>query len=110
MPRYNVMAIARPRWRTSCATSPPTSARRGSANALSPGPIKTLAAAGVPGFRTMLSYSEKVAPLRDLVSQEDVGNVAAFLASDWGKQITGETIYIDGGYHILGLTATEEDL
>lgn len=111
MPRYNVMAIAKAALenivRYLAADLGPQGIR---VNALSPGPIKTLAAAGVPGFRTMLSYSEKVAPLRDLVSQEDVGNVAAFLASDWGKQITGETIYIDGGYHILGLTATEEDL
>jgi enoyl-[acyl-carrier protein] reductase I len=58
----------------------------------------------------MLHYSEKVSPLRDSITQENVGNVAAFLASDWGAQITGETIYVDGGYHVLGLTATEDDL
>jgi enoyl-[acyl-carrier protein] reductase I len=57
----------------------------------------------------MLHYSEKISPLRRLVTQEDVGNAAVFLASDWSQQITGETLYIDGGYNILGLTASEED-
>ena len=111
MPRYNVMAIAKAALenivRYLAADLGPQGIR---VNTLSPGPIKTLAAAGVPGFRSMLSHSEKVAPMRTLVSQEDVGNAAAFLASDWAKQITGETLYIDGGYNILGLTATEEDL
>lgn len=111
MPRYNVMAIAKAALenivRYLAADLGPEGIR---VNTLSPGPIKTLAAAGVPGFRTMLKYSEKVSPLRSLVTQEDVGNVAVFLASDAGRQITGETLYIDGGYHILGLTVTDEDL
>jgi enoyl-[acyl-carrier protein] reductase I len=111
MPRYNVMAVAKAALenivRYLAADLGPQGIR---VNALSPGPIKTLAAAGVPGFRLMLSYSEKVAPLRSQVTQEDVGNVAVFLASDWGRQVTGETVYIDGGYHILGLTMTGEDL
>lgn len=111
MPRYNVMAIAKAALenivRYLAADLGPQGIR---VNTLSPGPIKTLAAAGVPGFRTMLNYSEKVSPMRQLVTQDDVGNAAAFLASDWAKQITGETLYIDGGYNILGLTATEEDL
>ena len=110
VPRYNVMAIAKAALenivRYLAADLGPQGVR---VNALSPGPIKTLAAAGVPGFRTMLKYSEKITPLRSQITQEDVGNVATFLASDWGRQVTGETIYIDGGYHILGLTATEED-
>ncbi|HML25068.1 MAG TPA: enoyl-ACP reductase [Aggregatilinea sp.] len=111
MPRYNVMAIAKAALenivRYLAADLGPQGIR---VNTLSPGPIKTLAAAGVPGFRTMLNYSEKVSPMRELVTQEDVGNAAAFLASDWAKNITGETLYIDGGYNVLGLTATEEDL
>jgi len=111
MPRYNVMAIAKSALenivRYLAADLGPQGIR---VNALSPGPIKTLAAAGVPGFRLMLRYAEKIAPLREGVTQEDVGNVAAFLASDGGKMITGETIYIDGGYHVLGLTIPEEEL
>ncbi|MBN1202544.1 MAG: enoyl-ACP reductase [Anaerolineae bacterium] len=111
VPRYNVMAIAKAALenivRYLAVDLGPEGIR---VNALSPGPIKTLAAAGVPGFRMMLSYSEKVTPLRSLATQDDVGNVAAFLASDWGRHVTGETIHIDGGYNVLGLTITEEDL
>ncbi len=110
MPRYNVMAIAKAALenivRYLAVDLGPQGIR---VNTLSPGPIKTLAAAGVPGFRTMLKYSEKVTPLREQVTQEDVGNVAAFLASDAARQISGETLYIDGGYHVLGITATEEE-
>jgi enoyl-[acyl-carrier protein] reductase I len=79
-------------------------------NAISAGPIKTLAAAGVPGFRMMLKYSEKASPLRRLVSQEDVGNAALWLASDLGSAVTGEILHVDAGYNILGLTATEDEL
>ncbi len=111
MPRYNVMAIAKAALenivRYLAYDLGPQGIR---VNSLSPGPIKTLAAAGVPGFRMMLKYSDKVTPMRKLATQEDVGNVAAFLASDAAGLITGETIYIDGGYHVLGLTLTEEDL
>jgi enoyl-[acyl-carrier protein] reductase I len=56
----------------------------------------------------MLRYAGDVAPLRDLASQEDVGNVAVWLSSNWGSMITGETIYIDGGLNILGLPVPEE--
>jgi enoyl-[acyl-carrier protein] reductase I len=111
MPRYHVMAVAKAALENTvrylAADLGPEGIR---VNAISPGPIKTLAASGVPGFRMMLRYSEQVSPLRSLTSQEDVGNLAAFLASDAGRQITGETIYVDGGYHVLGLTASVEDL
>src|SRR5690606_11765147 len=79
-------------------------------NAISAGPIKTLAAAGVPGIRMMLKYSEKTAPLRRLVTPEDVGNTALYLSSELGSTVTGEIIHVDAGYNILGLTATPEDL
>jgi len=79
-------------------------------NAISAGPIKTLAAAGVPGIRTMLKYSERVSPLRRTVSQDEVGKTALWLASDLSSAVTGEVIHVDGGYNILGLTATEEDM
>ena len=64
----------------------------------------------MPGFRTMYKYFEGTAPLHQPVSQEDVGDVAIWLASDLSKRVTGETIHVDSGYHLLGLTATEEDL
>ncbi len=111
MPRYNVMAIAKAALenivRYLAADLGPQGIR---VNALSPGPIRTLAAAGVPGFKMMYKYSEKVSPMRSQITTEDVGGVAAFLAGDASRQINGETIYIDGGYHTLGLTTTLEDL
>lgn len=111
MPKYNVMAIAKAALelitRYLANDMGPRNIR---VNAISAGPIKTLAAAGVPGIRTMLKYSEKTSPLRKLVSQEDVGNCALWLASDLSSSVTGEIIYVDAGYNILGLTATEEEL
>jgi enoyl-[acyl-carrier protein] reductase I len=109
MPRYNVMAVAKAALECSvrylAADLGPQHIR---VNAISAGPIKTLAASGIAGFRVMLKYSEEAAPLRSLVSQEDVGNVALWLASDLSSKVTGETIYVDAGYNILGLTTTEE--
>lgn len=72
-------------------------------NAISAGPIKTLAASGIKSFSKMLDYNEKYSPLRRNVSTEDVGNVAAFLASDLAAGITGEVIHVDSGFHIVGI-------
>lgn len=68
-------------------------------NCISAGPIKTLAAAGVSGFRQMLSKAAEITPIRRNVTAEDVGNAAAFLCSDLAAGITGEVLYVDGGYH-----------
>ena len=76
-------------------------------NAISAGPIKTLAAAGVGGFRSMLEYCEKNAPLRRLVSTDDVGNSALSLCSDLGSAVTGETIYVDAGFNIMGMPSLD---
>ncbi|MBS0569164.1 MAG: enoyl-ACP reductase [Proteobacteria bacterium] len=73
-------------------------------NAISAGPIKTLAAAGVANFRKMLDHVEQNAPLRRNVTTEEVGNAAAFLCSDLASGITGEVTYVDSGYNILGMT------
>jgi enoyl-[acyl-carrier protein] reductase I len=73
-------------------------------NAISAGPIKTLAAAGIAGFRKILGHVEENAPLRRTVTIEDVGNVAAFLCSDLAGGVTGEVTYVDAGYNILGMT------
>lgn len=109
MPRYNVMAVAKAALECSVRYLAyelgPQNIR---VNAISAGPVKTLAASGIAGFRTMLKFSEEAAPLRRLITQEDVGNTALWLASDLGSAITGETIYVDAGYNILGLTMTEE--
>ena len=70
-------------------------------NAISAGPIKTLASAGVSGFRKSLGYVGTVAPMGN-VTQTDVGNAARFLLGDWAGKITGEVVYVDGGYNIMG--------
>jgi enoyl-[acyl-carrier protein] reductase I len=76
-------------------------------NAISAGPIKTLAAAGIGNFRKMLNHVEAHAPLRRSVSIEDVGNTAAFLCSELAAGITGEITYVDAGYNILGMTGLD---
>jgi enoyl-[acyl-carrier protein] reductase I len=73
-------------------------------NAISAGPIKTLAAAGVANFRKMLDHVDENAPLRRSVTIEEVGNVGAFLCSDLASGITGEITHVDAGYNILGMT------
>ena len=76
-------------------------------NAISAGPIKTLAAAGIGNFRKMLTHVEQYAPLRRSVTIDDVGNVAAFLSSDLAAGVTGEVTYVDAGYNVLGMTGIE---
>jgi len=72
-------------------------------NAISAGPIKTLAAAGIGGFKKIFDHVENNAPMRRNVTIEEVGNAAAFLTSDLARGITGEVLYVDSGYHIVGL-------
>jgi len=76
-------------------------------NGISAGPIKTLAAAGISGFRDMLSRAAKASPLKRNVTIEDVGNAAAFLSSDLAGGITGEILYVDAGYNIMGMSFDE---
>jgi enoyl-[acyl-carrier protein] reductase I len=71
-------------------------------HAISPGPVKTRAASGIDHFDDLLERAAQRAPARQLVSIEDVGVATGMLASDYAKLITGETVYVDGGYHILG--------
>ena len=111
MPKYHVMAVGKAALETITRYLANDLGPRGiRVNAISAGPIKTLAAAGVPGFRLMLKYSEKASPLRKLVSQEEVGNTALWLCSDLASAVTGEVVHVDAGYNILGLTATEDEL
>jgi enoyl-[acyl-carrier protein] reductase I len=111
MPRYNAMAVAKSALETITKYLAydlgPSNIR---VNAISAGPIKTLAAAGIPGFRTMLRFAEKSSPLLRSVTIEDVGNTALWLASDLSSSVTGEIIYVDAGYHILGLTTGRDEL
>lgn len=111
MPDYNVMAIAKSALESITRYLAVDMGEQNiRVNAISAGPIKTLAAAGIPGFRSLLKYFDKVAPLGDLVSSEDVGQTALYLASDMSSRVTGEVIHVDSGYNVLGLTAPREDL
>lgn len=111
MPKYHVMAVAKAALETITRYLANDLGPKGiRVNAISAGPIKTLAAAGVPGFRLMLKYSEKASPLRKLVTQEEVGSAALFLASDMSASVTGEVMHVDAGFNILGMTLTEEEL
>jgi enoyl-[acyl-carrier protein] reductase I len=111
MPHYNVMGVAKAALEASvrylAADLGPKGIR---VNAISAGPIKTLAASGVGGFRKLLQYAEDASPLRMGVTQEDVGNTSVWLASDWSRAVTGEVVYVDAGWNIMGLTVPFEDL
>jgi enoyl-[acyl-carrier protein] reductase I len=72
-------------------------------NAISAGPIRTLAASGVPGFSSILDWMKHAAPLGRNVSQQDVAKAALFLLSDLGSGVTGQTLYVDAGYSIVGV-------
>jgi enoyl-[acyl-carrier protein] reductase I len=111
IPDYNMMAICKAALENItkylAADMGPQGIR---VNAISAGPIKTLAGAGIPGFRDLLRHFDVVAPLRARVTPEDVGQTALFLASDMSKMLTGETIYVDSGYHVLGMTTPRDEL
>ncbi len=110
-PKYNVMAIAKSALESITRYLANDLGPQGiRVNAISAGPIKTLAAAGVPGIRMMLKYNEKASPLRKNVTQEEVGDAALFLASHMSSSITGEVLYVDNGFNVLGMTLTEEDM
>lgn len=111
MPHYNVMGVAKAALESSVRYLAHDLGPKGiRVNAISAGPIKTLSASGVAGFRKMLSYHDECAPLRQTVTQEDVGNAALYLCSDLGARVTGQVIYVDAGWSILGMTVPLEEL
>lgn len=103
-PNYNVMGVAKASLeanvRALAYSLGPNSIR---VNAISAGPIRTLAASGIKSFKKMLSYNEQTAPLRQNVTSEQVGNAAAFLCSDLAAGITGEILHVDAGFNIVGM-------
>ena len=108
MPSYNVMGLAKASLEASVRYLAHGLGPEGiRVNAISAGPIKTLAAAGISKFRSMLEHVETTAPLRRSVTTEDVGNTAAFLCSDLANGITGEITYVDAGYSIVGMAGLE---
>ena len=105
---YNVMGVAKAALESSVRYLALNLGPEGiRVNAVSAGPIKTLAAAGVGNLRKMLTHVEAHAPLRRNVTIEDVGNVGAFLCSDLAAGVTGEITYVDCGYNILGMAGME---
>ena len=101
MPNYNVMGVAKASLEANMRYMAFSLGPKGiRVNAISAGPIKTLAAAGIGGFGKILAYNEKVAPLRRNVTTEEVGNSAAFLCSDLASGITGQVLYVDAGFNI----------
>jgi enoyl-[acyl-carrier protein] reductase I len=108
IPSYNVMGLAKASLEANvrflAADLGPQNIR---VNAISAGPIKTLAAAGVSGFRRMLTQVAAATPLKRNVTTEEVGNAAAFLCSDLASGITGEVVYVDAGYSHVGMSFPE---
>lgn len=109
VPSYNVMGLAKASLEANvrflAADLGPKGVR---VNAISAGPIKTLSAAGIPGLRKMLSHVAAASPIKRNVTIEDVGNAAAFLCSDLAAGITGEVLYVDGGFNSVGMSFAEE--
>ncbi len=104
IPNYNVMGVAKASLEANVQYMAASLGPKGTrVNAISAGPIRTLAASGIKGFRSMLDRNEKVTPLRENISTEQVGNAAAFLCSDLASGITGEVVHVDAGYHIIGM-------
>jgi len=105
MPNYNVMGVAKASLEANVRYMASSLGPEGiRVNAISAGPIRTLAASGIKGLKEFLAHVEKVSPLRRNVTIDEVGNVAAFLCSDYASAITGEITYVDCGYNSVGST------
>ena len=106
VPHYNVMGVAKAALEMSVRYLASDLGPKGiRVNAVSAGPIKTLAASGVHGLSKMLEYHRTHAPLRKNTEQEEVGDTALFLVSPLSRGITGEVIHVDGGFHVMGMAA-----
>lgn len=106
---YNVMGLAKASLEANVRYMAGSLGREGiRVNAISAGPIRTLAASGIKSFRKMLAENARRAPLRRNVTTEEVGNAAAFLCSDMASGITGEIMYVDGGFNITGMGELED--
>lgn len=109
MPHYNVMGVAKAALEASVKyLAVDLGEKNIRVNAISAGPIKTLAASGIGDFRFILKWNELNAPLKKNVKQSDVGNSALYLLSDLGSAVTGEIQHVDCGYHTVGMLAVDE--
>lgn len=103
-PHYNVMGVAKAALEATTRYLAYDFGPQGvRVNAISAGPIRTLAAAGVGGFRSMYKHFADMSPMRENITIEDVGNAAIFLASDLSARTTGEVLYVDSGFNIMGV-------
>ena len=108
MPHYNVMGVAKAALEASVKYLAEDLGRDGiRVNAISAGPIKTLAASGIGDFRYIMKWNELNSPLRRNVTQEEVGKAALYLLSDLGSGTTGENLHVDAGYHVVGMKAVD---
>lgn len=108
MPHYNVMGLAKAALEASVRYIAEDLGKDGiRCNAISAGPIKTLAASGIGDFRYIMKWNEYNSPLRRNVTTEDVGRSALYLLSDLGSGVTGEVLHVDAGYHVVGMKAVD---
>jgi enoyl-[acyl-carrier protein] reductase I len=109
MPHYNVMGIAKAALEASVRyLASDLGEKNIRVNAISAGPIKTLAASGIGDFRFILKWNELNSPLKRNVTQNDIGNTAVYLLSNLGSAVTGEVHHVDCGYHTVGMLAVDE--
>jgi len=108
MPHYNVMGVAKAGLEASVKYLAEDLGKDGiRVNAISAGPIKTLAASGIGDFRYIMKWNELNSPLRRNVTQDEVGKAALYLLSDLGSGTTGENLHVDAGYHVVGMKAVD---
>ena len=108
MPHYNVMGVAKAALEASVKYLAEDLGKDGiRVNAISAGPIKTLAASGIGDFRYILKWNELNSPLRRNITQEEVGKTAIYLLSDLSSGVTGENLHVDAGYHVVGMKAVD---
>lgn len=108
VPGYNVMAVAKAALETEVRyLASELGPSRVRVNAISAGPLKTLAGSAVKGISKLRELTEQIAPLRRNITQEDVGDVAVFLASDLSRAVTGNILFVDSGFHLMGIAQNE---
>ncbi len=109
MPHYNVMGVAKAALESSVRyLAVDLGEKNIRVNAISAGPIKTLAASGIGDFRFILKWNELNSPLKRNINQDDIGNASLYLLSDLGSAVTGEIQHVDCGYHTVGMVAVDE--
>lgn len=106
---YNVMGIAKASLEANVRYLAQSLGPKGiRVNAVSAGPVKTLASSGIGNLRSMLDYNASISPLRKNISTEEIGNTAAFLNSDLASGITGEVVHVDAGFHMVGMEIPDQ--